>query len=104
NTLVAAWYGVPVVLVTGDDVAVKQVLDGCGGKVRCRQARDQSASRGTSAVARRAQGDRGGGSGSGRRREANRAATRVGLQRGGAAARHSDSGAGRDPPRNETSA
>ena len=25
NTLVAAWYGVPVVLVTGDDVAVKQV-------------------------------------------------------------------------------
>jgi D-amino peptidase len=27
NTLVAAWYGVPVVLVTGDDVAVKQVAD-----------------------------------------------------------------------------
>lgn len=26
NTLVAGWYGVPVVLVTGDDVAVKQVL------------------------------------------------------------------------------
>lgn len=25
NTLVAAWYGVPIVLVTGDDVAVKQV-------------------------------------------------------------------------------
>jgi D-amino peptidase len=25
NTLVASWYGVPVVLVTGDDVAVKQV-------------------------------------------------------------------------------
>jgi D-amino peptidase len=25
NTLVAAWYGVPVVLVTGDDVAVKEV-------------------------------------------------------------------------------
>lgn len=25
NTMVAAWYGVPVVLVTGDDVAVKQV-------------------------------------------------------------------------------
>lgn len=25
NTLVAAWHGVPVVLVTGDDVAVKQV-------------------------------------------------------------------------------
>ncbi len=25
NTLVAAWYGVPVVLITGDDVAVKQV-------------------------------------------------------------------------------
>ena len=25
NTLVAGWYGVPVVLVTGDDVAVKQV-------------------------------------------------------------------------------
>ena len=27
NTLVAAWYGVPVVLVTGDDVAVKQVTE-----------------------------------------------------------------------------
>jgi len=27
NTLVAGWYGVPVVLVTGDDVAVKQVLE-----------------------------------------------------------------------------
>ena len=27
NTLVAAWYGVPVVLVTGDDVAVKQVAE-----------------------------------------------------------------------------
>jgi D-amino peptidase len=25
NTMVAAWYGVPVVLVTGDDVAVKQI-------------------------------------------------------------------------------
>jgi D-amino peptidase len=25
NTMLAAWYGVPVVLVTGDDVAVKQV-------------------------------------------------------------------------------
>ena len=27
NTNVAAWYGVPVVLVTGDDVAVKQVAE-----------------------------------------------------------------------------
>ena len=27
NTLVAGWYGVPVVLVTGDDVAVKQVSE-----------------------------------------------------------------------------
>jgi D-amino peptidase len=27
NTLVAAWYGVPVVLITGDDVAVKQVAE-----------------------------------------------------------------------------
>lgn len=27
NTLVAAWYGVPVVAVTGDDVAVKQVAE-----------------------------------------------------------------------------
>jgi D-amino peptidase len=27
NTMVAAWYGVPVVLVTGDDVAVKQVAE-----------------------------------------------------------------------------
>ena len=27
NTTVAAWYGVPVVLVTGDDVAVKQVAE-----------------------------------------------------------------------------
>ena len=27
NTLVAGWYGVPVVLVTGDDVAVKQVAE-----------------------------------------------------------------------------
>jgi D-amino peptidase len=27
NTLVAAWYGVPVALVTGDDVAVKQVAE-----------------------------------------------------------------------------
>jgi D-amino peptidase len=27
NTIVAAWYGVPVVLVTGDDVAVKQVAE-----------------------------------------------------------------------------
>lgn len=27
NTLVAAWYGVPVVLVTGDDVAVRQVAE-----------------------------------------------------------------------------
>jgi D-amino peptidase len=27
NTLLAAWYGVPVVLVTGDDVAVAQVKD-----------------------------------------------------------------------------
>ena len=27
NTLVAAWYGVPVVVVTGDDVAVKQVAE-----------------------------------------------------------------------------
>ncbi len=27
NTAVAAWYGVPVVLVTGDDVAVKQVAE-----------------------------------------------------------------------------
>ena len=26
NTLVAGWYGVPVALVTGDDVAVKQVI------------------------------------------------------------------------------
>lgn len=26
NTLVAGWYGVPVALVTGDDVAVKQVM------------------------------------------------------------------------------
>jgi D-amino peptidase len=31
NTLVAAWYGVPVVLVTGDDVAVKQVLETAAG-------------------------------------------------------------------------
>ena len=27
NTLVAAWYGVPVALITGDDVAVKQVAE-----------------------------------------------------------------------------
>ena len=27
NTTVAAWYGVPVVLVTGDDVAVTQVAE-----------------------------------------------------------------------------
>jgi D-amino peptidase len=27
NTLVAGWYGVPVVVVTGDDVAVKQVAE-----------------------------------------------------------------------------
>jgi D-amino peptidase len=27
NTLVAAWYGVPVVAVTGDDIAVKQVAE-----------------------------------------------------------------------------
>lgn len=27
NTLVAAWYGVPVAVVTGDDVAVKQVAE-----------------------------------------------------------------------------
>jgi D-amino peptidase len=27
NTMVAAWYGVPVALVTGDDVAVKQVVE-----------------------------------------------------------------------------
>jgi D-amino peptidase len=27
NTMVAAWYGVPVVAVTGDDVAVKQVAE-----------------------------------------------------------------------------
>ena len=27
NTTVAAWYGVPVVLITGDDVAVKQVAE-----------------------------------------------------------------------------
>ena len=27
NTMVAAWYGVPVALVTGDDVAVKQVAE-----------------------------------------------------------------------------
>ncbi|HXG57243.1 MAG TPA: M55 family metallopeptidase [Vicinamibacterales bacterium] len=27
NTTVAAWYGVPVVLVTGDDVAVRQVTE-----------------------------------------------------------------------------
>ncbi|MDQ3487833.1 MAG: M55 family metallopeptidase, partial [Acidobacteriota bacterium] len=26
-TMVAAWYGVPVALVTGDDVAVKQVVE-----------------------------------------------------------------------------
>ncbi|HVL66913.1 MAG TPA: M55 family metallopeptidase [Vicinamibacterales bacterium] len=31
NTLVAAWYGVPVVLVTGDDVAVKQVAETATG-------------------------------------------------------------------------
>jgi D-amino peptidase len=31
NTLVARWYGVPVVLVTGDDVAVKQVLETATG-------------------------------------------------------------------------
>ena len=27
NTMVAAWYGVPVALITGDDVAVKQVAE-----------------------------------------------------------------------------
>ena len=27
NTMVAAWYGVPIVLVTGDDVAVQQVAE-----------------------------------------------------------------------------
>ena len=31
NALVAAWYGVPVVLVTGDDVAVKQVAESAPG-------------------------------------------------------------------------
>jgi D-amino peptidase len=31
NTLVAGWYGVPVVLVTGDDVAVKQVAETAAG-------------------------------------------------------------------------
>ena len=31
NTLVAGWYGVPVVLVTGDDVAVKEVLETATG-------------------------------------------------------------------------
>jgi D-amino peptidase len=31
NTLVAAWYGVPVALVTGDDVAVKQVAETATG-------------------------------------------------------------------------
>jgi D-amino peptidase len=31
NTTVAAWYGVPVVLVTGDDVAVKQVAEIASG-------------------------------------------------------------------------
>jgi D-amino peptidase len=31
NALVAAWYGVPVVLVTGDDVAVKQTLESTPG-------------------------------------------------------------------------
>ena len=30
NTMVASWYGVPVVLVTGDDVAVKQVAEVAG--------------------------------------------------------------------------
>ena len=30
NTMVASWYGVPVVLVTGDDVAVKQVAEIAG--------------------------------------------------------------------------
>lgn len=31
NTLLAEWYGVPVVLVTGDDVAVAQVLETASG-------------------------------------------------------------------------
>lgn len=31
NTLVAAWHGVPVVLVTGDDVAVKEILETATG-------------------------------------------------------------------------
>jgi D-amino peptidase len=31
NTLMANWYGVPVVLVTGDDVAVAQVAEGTPG-------------------------------------------------------------------------
>jgi D-amino peptidase len=31
NTMVAAWYGVPVVLVTGDDVAVRQVAETARG-------------------------------------------------------------------------
>jgi D-amino peptidase len=31
NTLMAHWYGVPVVLVTGDDVAVAQVAEGTPG-------------------------------------------------------------------------
>ena len=31
NTMIADWYGVPVALITGDDVAVKQVAASAGG-------------------------------------------------------------------------
>ena len=99
NTLVAAWYGVPVVLVTGDDVAVKQVLETAMGakSVAVKRALNPRAvelrplpqvHEEIEAAARESS-----------EREANRAATRVGVQSAGAAARYSDSGSRRDSSR-----
>jgi D-amino peptidase len=58
NTLVAGWFGVPVVLVTGDNVAVEQVA-AVANLHRGGQARDQSSSRGVATACRGAQGNRG---------------------------------------------
>ena len=43
NAALAAWYGVPVVVVSGDDVAVAQVKETSRRSRRRRQARDQRA-------------------------------------------------------------
>ena len=61
NTLMAQWFGVPVVMITGDDVAVEQQKEwtpNVRGVVG--EARDQHARRRRPPAGRGAQGDRGG--------------------------------------------